>query len=88
MLTDGLMAANRVKLMNVFDLKPELTVLHGMTSSGAAEPFGREKPMVNLTMRRMKWPFSVAPSSIAKAPAAPEANLVYPDEGSPSCFVT
>jgi hypothetical protein len=88
MLTDGLMAAYRVKSMNPFTLNPAVTVAHGTASGHEPDPSSREKPMESLTGRRMKWPFSVALSRAARTSAAPEADMVYSDESGPGRFVT
>lgn len=88
MLTDGLMAAYRVKPMNLFTLNSAATAAHGTASGHAHDPFSREKPMDNLTGRRMKWPFSVVTSGAAKASAAPEAAIVYSEENRSNHFVT
>jgi hypothetical protein len=88
MLTDGWMAAYRVKLMNFFTLNSAVTAAHGAASGHSADPFIREKSMDNLTGRRMKWPFSVVTSSIARTSVAPEVATVYSDENRSNHFVT
>ena len=88
MLTDGLMAAYRVKPMNLFTLNSAVTAGHGTASGHVHDPFSREKPMDNLTGRRMKWPFAVVTPSAAKASAAPEAAIVYSEENHTNHFVT
>lgn len=88
MLTDGWMAAYRVKFMNLFTLNSAATAPHGTASGHSPDPFSREKPMDNVTGRRMKWPFSVATSSVAATSAAPEVAIVYSDENRSNHFVT
>lgn len=88
MLTDELMAAYRVKHMNLLSLNSAATVAHGTASVHSPDPFSREKPMDNLPGRRMKWPFSVVTSSVARPSEAPEVAIVYSDKNRSNHFIT
>ena len=88
MLTDGFLTAYRVRAMNVFTLNPASTAPHGTASSGSSEPLGREKAMDSLPGRRMKWPFSVAASSVGRARVNLDAGMDCSNDSDLVRFVT
>lgn len=88
MLTDVWTVAYKVKFMNFLALNSTLTAPYSAAPSSSAEPFSREKLMDAMPGRRIKWPFSVAVSSVAKASAKPDAGVVYSDDSGAGRFIT